>query len=147
MLWWHHFTQHPKNSWMFVYTSLTFHNTQHKSLLHLQKKIWKGHFCWNILSFCIGTISFLYCHICGILLLAKHIIVTDFCHHCLFSWRFFKLFEVETLSLNFLHCYLFQDCSLRPTSVCKKHGHGTNSNFRFCFHWCLLFIILARVGK
>ena len=33
-----------------------FNNTQHMSLLHLQKKIWKGHLCWNILSFCIGTI-------------------------------------------------------------------------------------------
>ena len=49
--------KHPKNSWTFVYTSLTFHNTQHKSLLHfVKKKIWKGHFCRNILSFCIGTI-------------------------------------------------------------------------------------------
>ena len=32
-------------------TSPTFHNTQHMSLLHLQKKIWKGHFCRNIFIF------------------------------------------------------------------------------------------------
>ena len=38
-----------KSSW----TPLTFHNTQLKSLLQMQKKdIWKGHFCWNILSIC-----------------------------------------------------------------------------------------------
>ena len=40
-------------------TSLTWHfiiHTQHMSLLHLQKKIWKGHFCRNTLSLCIFTI-------------------------------------------------------------------------------------------
>ena len=41
---------------LFHCDSITFYNTQHKSLLHLQKNIWKWHFCWNILSFCIGTI-------------------------------------------------------------------------------------------
>ena len=46
----------PNNSWTFVYISLTIHNTQHMSQLHLQKKIWKGLFSWNILSLCICTI-------------------------------------------------------------------------------------------
>ena len=47
----------PQNSWISVYTSLTFHNTQRKYLLHFQKKIRKEYFCWNILSYCISTIE------------------------------------------------------------------------------------------
>ena len=46
----------PNNSWTFIYILLTIHNTQHMSQLHLQKKIWKGLFSWNILSLCICTI-------------------------------------------------------------------------------------------
>ena len=38
----------PNNSWTFVYISLTIHNTQHMLQLHLQKKIWKELFSWNI---------------------------------------------------------------------------------------------------
>ena len=67
----------PKNSWTFVYISPTLHNTQLKSLLHLQNKIWKEHFCWNILSNCIGTIvgvsSLLYRHI--------------YCFHSFWQWK------------------------------------------------------------
>ena len=46
----------PQKTAEHLFTSLIFHNTQHMSLLHLQKKIWKRHFCWNILYFCIGII-------------------------------------------------------------------------------------------
>ena len=54
-----HTTSPPhKNSWTFVYISLTLikHWTQYMSVLHLQKKIWKGHFSRNILSLCTCTI-------------------------------------------------------------------------------------------
>ena len=31
--------------------------SQCRSLIHLLKKIWKEHFCWNILSYFIGTVA------------------------------------------------------------------------------------------
>ena len=51
-----HHTWYQEERIVIISNVKPFHKTQHISLLHLQKKIWKGHFYWNILSFCIGTI-------------------------------------------------------------------------------------------
>ena len=54
MLHWGKFLFKSKLQW--PSPTLTIHNTQHMSKLHLQKKIWKGLFSWNISSLCICTI-------------------------------------------------------------------------------------------
>ena len=51
-----HLTWYQEERIVIISNVKPFHKTQHISLLHLQKKIWKGHFYWNILFFCIGTI-------------------------------------------------------------------------------------------